>query len=393
MIELTTAYHKINKLTDKYRVVQGGQGAGKTYSILAKLFYVAYGDKNKITIVTDTYPSLRDGVISDMKTICATAGFDWENNYHKSEKNLRFDNGSEIQFRNTDANNFQQLKGVRRDYLFINEANKTSFLTIDQMLSRTNKAIYIDYNPDAEFWAHERILNRDDAETLILTYIDNEKIGEGEKKEIELRIDESKKPDATDEIKQWVQVYAHGQLGTFSNRRIYSYQFCDKIPKTAKRIPSGMDFGVSPDPTIKIDCFVDGVNLYIDEVFCENNLMPEKIQGAERLSVVDKLIEVKHPKGQLIIGDSAAGTTLRDMRKHGYNVAGVKKTTGSQITGIRDVRGFNLFITRRSVNMKKGLENWFFKVDTNGKIIPEPDGHEPDGLAALRYIVMTKSRW
>ncbi len=156
-----------------------------------------------------------------------------------------------------------------------------------------------------------------------------------------------------------------------------------------------MDFGVSPDPTILIDIFQDGVNLYLDEVFCENNLMPEKIEGANRMSVVDKVIECKHLKGHLIIGDTSGATTIRDMRKFGYNIVGVKgkNVKDSQITGIRDVRGYNLFITKRSINLKKGFENWHFKVDINNKIIPEPDGHEPDGLAALRYVVMMKHRW
>jgi hypothetical protein len=48
-----------------------------------------------------------------------------------------------------------------------------------------------------------------------------------------------------------------------------------------------------------------------------------------------------------------------------------------------------MFITTRSVNLKKGIENYFWKVDINGKVIPEPDGHEPDGLAALRYVITT----
>lgn len=392
MIELTTAYHEINLLKNRFRVIQGGQGAGKTYSILIKIVARCLKEKIKATIVTDTYPSLKDGVISDTKSIVTELGINWERDYNKSDKNIFFSNGSIIQFRNADSNNFQQLKGVRRDVLFINEANKTGWLTVDQMITRS-KIVYIDYNPDAEFWVHEHILNRDNIDFISLNYTHNEKISDEEKAEIELRIKQSKEPDASSELKQWVQVYAYGELGTYSTRRIYSYKWIDKIPETATKVISAMDFGVSPDPTILIDMFVENNNIYIDERFCENNLMPEKIKGAERMSVVDKMDELKIDKGWHIIGDSSGRSTILDLINNGYNIIGVKKKPGSVISGIKDVRGYNLFITKRSINMKKGFESWFFKVDHNGKIIPEPEGHEPDGLAALRYGVMAKSLW
>lgn len=119
-----------------------------------------------------------------------------------------------------------------------------------------------------------------------------------------------------------------------------------------------------------------------------NNLMPEKIQGAERMSVVDQLAFVGFPKGQKIIGDSAAATTIRDMVRHGYNIIPVKKPVKSVVEGINKLRGYDIYITPRSVNLKAGIEKFFWKVDINGKIIPEPEGHEPDGLAALRYVIM-----
>jgi len=190
-----------------------------------------------------------------------------------------------------------------------------------------------------------------------------------------------------------VQGYGLGQTGFYSERRIYKYEFIDQIPYDAKRIPSGMDFGVSPDPTTLIDIWMKDNNLYCDEVFCENNLLPEKLAGAERMSIVDKLDEVDHNKGQLIIADSAGKTEILDIRKHKYNIKGVKKSAGSIVPSINKLRGYNIFITIRSVNLKKGIESWFWKVDHNDKIIPEPHGHEPDGLAAIRYVAMDHDRF
>ena len=376
-VKLTTAYWRIKDLEKKIKVIQGGQGASKTYSILILILErVIKQEVKKVTIVTATYPLLKDGVIADMKAICEEAGIDFENNFNKSDKNLQL-YGCEIQFRNVDNKDFHKTKGVRRDILFINEANRTNWAVIDQLLTRS-KETYIDFNPDSEFWVHEHILHREDCDFIILTYKDNEMLSEEERKEIESRKNNL----------QWWRVYGLGELGVYSDRQIYSFEIVDEIPNTAKRINSGMDFGVSPDPTVLIDCFIEGANLYCDEIFSENNLLPEKLKGAERMSIVDKLDEVEHTKGYKIIADSAGKTEILDLKKHGYNVKGVKKTTGSVILGINKVRGYNLFITKRSLNLKKGAENWHFKVDHNGKIVPEPDGHEPDGWAAVRYVIM-----
>lgn len=378
---LTSAFWKIKNLKRKIKVIQGGQGASKTYSILQILFLKAIEEKLTITIITETYPQLRDGVIVDMKNIMADAGMYWGQYYHGTDHELRLYE-SIIQFRNLDNKDFQKGKGPRRDYLFINEANRTHYNSVEQMITRTKQGTFIDFNPDREFWVQSEILTREDADFIILTYKDNEMIDEGEKKEIENRR----------HLKSWWRIYGEGQLGIYSDRQIYTYDFFDTLPADAKRINSGMDFGVSPDPTTLIDVWKKDSKLFINEVFCMTNLLPEKLEGAVRQSIVDKLDEVKHIKGHLIIADSAGATEIRDIRQHGYYIRGVKKGTGSVISGINKLRGYELFITRTSTNLKRGIEGWHFKVDANGKIIPEPDGHEPDGLAALRYVIMEDGR-
>jgi phage terminase large subunit len=393
-LQLTTAFHKIKALKKKIRIIQGGQGASKTYSILQLFLLNTLKEKitpDIYTIVTETYPQLRDGAIADMKNICRDMGLDFDQFYIKSESNFNI-YGDQIQFRHLDNKDFHKAKGARRSYLFINEANRTSYTSIEQMLVRTNKGVFIDYNPDKEFWAHDMMkTGRNDIDFITLTYLDNECISEGEKQEIEMRKAEAEKPDASAAIKLWWQVYGLGQVGVYSERQIYSYQFTDEIPATAKRLPSGEDYGFSPDPTTHIDLWLDGINLYADEVFTECNLEPVKLPGLEKYAVVDKLDEIKHLKGWLIIGDSEAARTIQDIQKHGYNIRGVKKNI-AVIEGIKLVRSYNLFITKRSTGIKKACESWFFKVDDNGKIIHEPDGHEPDQLAAIRYVMMMKGK-
>lgn len=387
-IPVTTTYKKIRALTKKIRVIQGGQASSKNYSI-AQIFLEKALEKSGrvLTIMTDSYDNLKDGSIQDFRRIFDDIGLEWSKYYNKTAHEINIQ-GSVIQFRYISDNRSDAGKSKRRDILYINEANKIGWQVASTYIGRTHDEVYIDYNPDYEFWAHTEVPKLKDAdgnpmsEQIIVTYKDNEFCPESEKNFIESRKDNV----------EWYRVYGLGLTGYYSERRIYNYQWCDEIPQRAIRISSGMDFGVSPDPTVLVDVYRLDNKLYLDEVFCLNNLMPEKIRGAERMSIVDQLEFVQHPRGQLIIADSAGATEIRDMLRHGYNVRGVKKGPNSVIDGINKLRGYDLYLTPRSVNLKKGIESFFWKVDPNGKVIPEPDGHEPDGLAAVRYVAMMHDR-
>ena len=362
-------------------------GASKNYSIAQILIMKALQKPRTITVMTDTYDNLKDGAIKDFEHVFGENGQKWDKFYNKSSHEINI-KGSIIQFRYISDNKSDGGKSKRRDILYINEANKIGWQVASTYIGRTHEEVYIDYNPDFQFWAHTEVPKlRDEAgnsisEQIIVTYLDNEFCPQSERDFIYARRDNV----------EWTRVYALGQTGYYSERRIYKYQWTDKIPGYATRIASGMDFGVSPDPTILIDVWRHNNCLYVDEVFCLNNLMPEKIRGAERMAIVDQLVASNHIKGQLIIADSAGATEIRDILKYGYNIRGVKKTPGSIIAGTNKLRGYDLYLTPRSINIKNGIEKYFWKVDANGKIVPEPDGHEPDGLAALRYVIMMHDR-
>lgn len=377
MIPLTTTYHKISAMTKPWRIIQGGQGAGKNWAIATKLIEHASERKRTITVVTDTFENLRDGIIKDYKDMFSMSGLDFENYYNSTSKDLSWGK-SVIQFRYVVGHKEQAGKSKRRDILYVNETTKVAYNAVEHYIARTSEVCYFDLNPDFETWVHTKIEASEKAEKIIVTYRDNEYCPQGEIDFIESRKDDE----------EWYRVYGLGETGTYSDRRVYKFAMIDEVPSAAKRIHSGMDFGVSPDPTFLVDLYVDGANLYIDQRFCDNGLMPEKINGAERMAIVDKMEEINFPKGWPIGCDSAGATEIKDLKKHRYNVVGVVKGPGSVLEGIKNVKKYRIHITKQSTDVKHGFENWFWKVDDNGKIIPEPKGHEPDGCAAARYGVM-----
>ena len=387
---LTTCYHKILSIDKKIKVVQGGQGSGKNWAIAMILLFKAVARRLLITIMTDSFPNLEDGAIQDFKEIYNILGWDFEKDWNASKHDLKV-NDSIIQFRHLGDKTIGKSK--RRDILYINEANKIGWEPASSFIGRTREDVYIDFNPDREGWMHTEIpkLKDDDgnsvSELIVTTWHDNEKIPDWERQYIESRKDNE----------AWYRIFGLGLTGFYSERQIYKFEIVDEIPEDAEVAPAGLDFGNSPDPTGLGDIRVKGNDLYCREVFCETDLMAETIRGADKKSVADKFREIEWDKNRLTIADSSGAKQIADLRFYGYNVEGVKGRTvkGAQLAGINLVRGYNLKFLKGSDNLIRSANNWFFKedkkeldADGNLKIVPEPQGHEPDLLAGLRYAVM-----
>ena len=383
MNALTTT---LSKLQDVFKegynmaLMQGGQGSGKNWS--CALYLLERQDCRIITIMTDTYSNLKDGIITDYEAIFEWSGLNFYDYFNKADMVLTWGK-SKIQFRYLHDLKGGSGKSKRRDLLYINEGNRVGWAAVEHYIARS-KQVIVDFNPDYEFWVHEELAPRKDAKLFITTYLDNEMCPANEVAYIESRRHK----------KAWFKVYGLGQTGVYSDRQIYNFEVVDEIPKDAIRIASGMDYGKSPDPTVLMDCYIKGIDMYVDEVFIENNLMPEKIKGAERKSIVDKMDEIRFPKSQLIIGDSAGKTEITDLAKHGYRVKAVKKGPGSVLLGMKRLNSYNIKVTKRSERTAKALTGWLYDEDNNGKILPQaPKAHEPDTIASIRYVAMARGHW
>jgi phage terminase large subunit len=111
-----------------------------------------------ITVTGESIPNLKKGAYRDAETIFAQSPVlkHYILFWNKSERIIYFKNGSLMEFvSNLDE---QSAKNGKRDILFVNEANGISWAIFFQMAIRTRHDIYIDYNPSAPFWAHEKLI-------------------------------------------------------------------------------------------------------------------------------------------------------------------------------------------------------------------------------------------
>lgn len=364
----TTALTKILKMNQRLRIVQGGARAGKSIAILLILIDTAQSQKGLvISVVSETFPHLKRGVLRDFLSILKEQGYYKEANYNRTDSIYTFETGSIIEFFSADSSD--KVRGPARDILFINECNNISYETYTQLAIRTRKYIYLDYNPVAEFWVHEDILAGDGYNFDILTYKDNESLSPEIVKEIE-----SRKTN-----KNFWRVFGQGLIGE-AEGKIYSNWLLDidTIPHEARLERRGLDFGYSNDPAALIDVYYYNGGYILDERLYR--------KGMHNKAIAD-LINNLDDASALVIADSAEPKSIDEIRLYGVPIVPAKKGAGSVSSGIDYVQDQKISVTKRSTNLIKEYRNYMWMTDKDGKIINKPDGGLDHALDAVRYAM------
>lgn len=372
----TTATRKIFSLKKRIRAVAGGTSASKTISILVWL--IDYGQSSKeeiLTVVAESYPHLNLGAMRDFKSIMISHGYWNDRAWNESSHTYTFPNKTILEFISFDK--FGKAHGPRRDVLFVNEANNIPYNIVDQLVTRTRKIVWMDWNPSEEFWFYTEILNRrDDVDFLTLTYKDNEALDEVTIREIESHKDN----------KQWWQVYGLGQLGEVEGRIYTGWQIIDSIPHEARLSRRGLDFGYSVDPTVIEDCYEYNGGFIFDEMCYQKGLSNKSI--ADLLNAQNGSI--------LTIADSAEPKSIDEIRNYGVNIVGALKGQGSVFQGIQFVQAQRISITARSLKTIKAYRNYMNRKDrVTGRFLNEPDDtvHEwSNPMDAIRYALSSYRR-
>lgn len=367
MFQETTAYKKINSLKRRIRVIQGGTSASKTISTLLYLIGYAQTDKVKTltSVVSESIPHLKRGVIRDFKNILQSHGYWKESNWNETDKVYTFETGSQIEFFSTD--NGDKLRGARRHRLFVNEANNVELEAFEQLEVRTEEFVIIDYNPTIEFWAHTELINkRDDVDFIVLTYKDNEALSKNIVEAIEKR----------KEKKNWWKVYGEGLIGEVESRIYTGWAIIDDIPHEARLERYGLDFGYSNDPTAIVALYRYNGGFIVDEVMY--------LKGKSNRQIADVFLNLSQT---LVIADSAEPKSIDELKSYGIEVMPANKGPGSINHGIQIVQDQRMSVTKNSVNLIREYRNYVWAMDKNGRIINEPERGDDHLMDALRYAM------
>jgi phage terminase large subunit len=387
-LKQTTALRKIAALTKKYRAVRGGQGSSKTFSILTILINHASSKANRnIYVVSAELTKMRETVIKDFVYIMSESGLFNPDNFLAGTL-YKYPNGSTIKFLGLDKEDVG--KGLRSHVVYFNEVNKVNQETFRQMASRSDN-IYLDYNPDAEFYVDTDILTRPDCDFIQLTFKDNEMLKDGERDEILNYYNQGYHEDGTVKNKYWAnlwQVYGLGNIGNLIGVIFENWKEVDEIPKDAEFISYGMDFGFTNDPTTLTAVYRYNNELYFDEL-----LYKTKLTNSDIIKELEVLDIKKH---DIIVADSAEPKSIEDIRRAGYRIEGAKKGADSIKNGLDTLLRHPINVTKRSTNLKSELRTYRWASDKDGKQTNIPEGGNDHAIDGVRYVALNrlkKSNW
>jgi phage terminase large subunit len=376
----TTAISRIRRMTARKKVIQGGTSAGKTLAILAVLIDIAAKNKTEISVVSESIPHLRRGAIKDFAKVMQWTGRWVADRWNKTLLTYHFANGSIIEFFSADSE--ARLRGARRQVVYINEANNIDFESYYQLAIRTSEAIYIDFNPTHEFWAHTEVLPEQDAELIILTYNDNEALPDTIKRDIELN---RTKAETSAYWANWWKVYGLGQVGTLQGAIYEDFEVVEGIDVSrAKFVALGLDWGFSNDPTALVAIYRQGDCLLVQELLYSTGLTNQDI--------ADKLRTLGITRAWEIVADSAEPKSIEEIYRLGFNIKPAEKGPDSVRNGIDVLKRFKLQVTKDSTNLIKELRSYTWATDKEGKNTGVPIDSFNHACDAMRYVALNKLR-
>jgi len=368
---ITTAIDKIEALQKRIKIIQGGTSAGKTYSVLAVLITKAASyARTEISIVAESIPHLRRGALKDFLKIMKENNRYFDERFNKSLLRYEFSNGSVMEFFSADDSS--KLRGARRDILYINECNNVTFESYNELAIRTKKEVYLDFNPANEFWVHKELKDEPDSDFLILTYKDNEALDNSIVQQIEKN---RLKAETSAYWANWWRVYGLGEIGMLEGVIFSNWKTIDTLPKDAKLIGIGLDFGYTNDPTAIIEVYNYNGQRILNELKYQTGMLNSDI--AKEL-----------PKHVPVYADSSEPKSIEEIKRYGITIKGVTKGKDSINYGIDVMQRQEYLVTSNSVNLIKELRAYCWDTDKAGTRLNKPIDTNNHAIDALRYHEM-----
>ncbi len=376
------------------KVVQGGTSAGKTYAIIPILIDRCARTPNlKVTIVAETIPAVKDGAVDIFKKVMFDTGRWVEGSWLRNPLQYTFANSSRIQFKSFDTTGKAKAAG-KRDILFLNEGNHIPYSVADALMIRS-KEVFIDYNPDEEFWAHTEVLTEPNSEFLKLTYFDNEALPPETLEDLLIKRDKGfhdpqlQGSELFQEINiknkywaNWWKVYGLGLTGVLEGVIFQNWTTIASIPRAAKLVARGMDFGFTNDPTTLIELWESDGKYIWNEVIYQRELTNADIARISKQKGVKK--------GELIYADSADPKSIAELNRYGLTVKAAMKGKDSVNFGISVLQETEFTVTEASVNLITELRRYSWDTDREGQRLNVPVDAFNHAIDAMRYVAVMK---
>lgn len=377
-INLSKKYKPLWKSDDRYHIVTGGRGSGKSFGVTLFLLTLTFEPGHVILFTRYTLTSAKTSIIPQFIEVMELMGYGAETFDVTNDIITNKHTNSTILFKGIKTSsgvqtaNLKSLTGVTTWVL--DEAEELTdeplFQKIDysvRVRGIKNRVIMVMNPTTKEHWIYKRFFEVGEEENtnyIHTTYLDNiDNISEDVIKDYERlkRINEKQYNHVV--LGGWLDkaegvIFTNWTVGEFDNSLPYIY---------------GLDFGVGdPDALVKVAIDKRNKLIYLKECVYTNNLSTNELYDKVKSEVSRKLI----------IADLAGKRTILDFKNKGLNIRKCKKGHGSVVDGIKHMLGYKLIVEGKG--LQKELNNYVW-LDKKGDYPIDDFNHLLD---ASRYAVM-----
>ena len=387
IFSLKKKYASLFTSNNRYYVVTGGRGSGKSFSINTFLLLLTYEQNQIILFTRFTLTSAHVSIIPEFLDKIETANLS-NDFYITKDEIVNKTTGSKILFKGiktSSGNQTANLKSLAGITCFVlDEAEELTdediFDKIDFSIRskiKQNRVILVLNPATKESWIYQRFFEnkgveagsnttKGDTTYIHTTYLDNiDNLSESFLSQIETI--KLKRPER----------YQHQILGGWLDKAegvIFTNWTIGKF-KDVGSVVYGQDFGFSADPTTLVATSIDSVNktIYLKLHLYQTGLTTSDIYRLNKSIANDCLI----------VADSAEPRLINELRDKGLNIMEAIKGQGSVTYGISLLQDYDLIVDEDSIDLIKELNNYSW-LERKSKTPIDKHNH---ALDAIRYAV------
>jgi phage terminase large subunit len=383
------AYWPYLKYNTRTQIYFGGSSSGKSYFLAQRtILDVIYNDRNYL-ICRNTASTIKRSVFNEIVKAIINYNAYSIFNINKTDMVITcLINSKQILFCGLDdpekIKSITPINGVITD-IWVEEATETEYTAVKQLqkrlrgMSASKKRLVLSFNPILQtHWIYNEYFGKwDDNKTvyessdlfiLKTTYLDNKFLTDDDRRALE----NEKDP-------YYYQVYTLGNWGVLGAviYKNWGIEDLSDVKASFDKYKIGLDFGFAQDPSALIVTHYDKARkrIYVfDEVYATN------LDNEELAMIIREKVDKKP-----VTCDSAEPKSIAELKKYGVYAIGAKKGPDSIDYGIKFLQKHEIIIDVKCQNFKNEIQQYKWKEDKTGNVLPVPIDKNNHLLDGLRY--------
>ena len=387
-IQLSDSFFPLLDAMERYLVLCGGRGSGKSEFAGRKVFYRCMTEgRHRILVMRKIRKTLEESVIFLMRRILAEN--DIAHEYNKSERTIVFAGPrgmNEIVFEGLDdPEKIKSIAGITS--IWIEEATEFSredFLKVDLCLREPGPGyhqIIMSFNPQEveARWLKDMFFGpipHPQARVHNSTVDDNplKKLDYPTWAAYTGTLDALKNQDEA--------LWKISRLGLWASRsgQIFNWDVKPLPDLSFDETWYGGDFGYSVDPAAVVKIYRKADEFWLEEVLYEKGLTNPMLASS---------MTTRGINGQIAYFDAAEPKSIEELRRAGINAHPCDKGPDSVRSGIDFLKSKKIHIVEGSANLYKEMSGYCWRKDKSGNAMPEPVKFDDHLMDAARYGIFT----